>query len=446
MNTTNRSYSATDFERYHAGTMSGKEMHALERAALEDPFLADALEGYAFTNTQEEDLALLRAQLSGKTERKKIFFLSPRANNGWLRIAAMLVIIAGVGTVFYRINYKEAAEGLAVNKPIPVIPPAQIPDSQTVVKIDPPAVNPTINNGLTTTASVPVIAKRIQPNNIKTAPQPVADDNIGYAETVQSKYYRRSDSSNVNTVPPPVLAEVTRKEQIADVFKKVPEPVALQSVKKSIKTDKDGIADYKMEGRVTDDKGAPIQGAAVQVNGSTLAITDRTGNFSVQTNEPVVTASVASEGYAARDMVLNNKTSNNVSLGKQTEGMVSATNQIGAKDENADLLRRAIQNKPFPNALEKAKMDPVDSVAFINYADKNLKEEKRGSGIPYSGKVILSFTVNKKGVPENIKTEQSLCDACDKQAVSLLKAGPKWINSFGRRRQVVIEFKAAEGE
>ena len=38
-------YTAADFERYHSGKMSAGEMHALEKAAMEDPFLADALEG-----------------------------------------------------------------------------------------------------------------------------------------------------------------------------------------------------------------------------------------------------------------------------------------------------------------------------------------------------------------------------------------------------------------
>ncbi len=32
--------------RYLAGELDDKTMHALERQALEDPFLADALEGY----------------------------------------------------------------------------------------------------------------------------------------------------------------------------------------------------------------------------------------------------------------------------------------------------------------------------------------------------------------------------------------------------------------
>lgn len=39
-------YRADDLLRYHQGLMSPAEMHALEKEAMEDPFLAEALEGY----------------------------------------------------------------------------------------------------------------------------------------------------------------------------------------------------------------------------------------------------------------------------------------------------------------------------------------------------------------------------------------------------------------
>ena len=42
-------YTSEDFKRYYSGTMTAAERHALEKAALDDPFLADALEGYKFS-------------------------------------------------------------------------------------------------------------------------------------------------------------------------------------------------------------------------------------------------------------------------------------------------------------------------------------------------------------------------------------------------------------
>ena len=38
-------YTAADIEKYWKGKLSAAEMHAMEKAAMEDPFLSDALEG-----------------------------------------------------------------------------------------------------------------------------------------------------------------------------------------------------------------------------------------------------------------------------------------------------------------------------------------------------------------------------------------------------------------
>ncbi len=43
---TNRPVSAEEIRKYHAGELSSKAAHRLERMALEDPFLADAMEGF----------------------------------------------------------------------------------------------------------------------------------------------------------------------------------------------------------------------------------------------------------------------------------------------------------------------------------------------------------------------------------------------------------------
>jgi CarboxypepD_reg-like domain len=72
-------YSASDIEKYLKGELSAREMNELEQAALEDPFLGDALEGMA-TNAAalnqangssgsmlDADLAELRNRLTART-------------------------------------------------------------------------------------------------------------------------------------------------------------------------------------------------------------------------------------------------------------------------------------------------------------------------------------------------------------------------------------------
>ena len=69
----NKIYTAADFARYHAGTMPADEMHELEKAALEDPFLADALEGYAYAPAFENDIIELKEKLDERRKRKMYY-------------------------------------------------------------------------------------------------------------------------------------------------------------------------------------------------------------------------------------------------------------------------------------------------------------------------------------------------------------------------------------
>src|SRR5216684_117862 len=118
-------YSSSDIEKYLSGELSDPEMHALERAALDDPFLADALEGMAVHRSLpghpvfEQDVAGLHKRLeervsagekvgdgdpSGEKEGEKVSF--GRKGVGRLlpltvRYAAAVVLLLGLGVTAY---------------------------------------------------------------------------------------------------------------------------------------------------------------------------------------------------------------------------------------------------------------------------------------------------------------------------------------------------------
>src|SRR5438309_1752100 len=93
-------FTAKDIERYHAGQMSAKEMHDLERAALDDPFLADALEGFVYSQVPEEELAQVKKRLSDRSsEKRKVRALI--FDKTWIKIAALFLVLAGAGLLVY---------------------------------------------------------------------------------------------------------------------------------------------------------------------------------------------------------------------------------------------------------------------------------------------------------------------------------------------------------
>ena len=59
---THINYSKADIEKYLQGKMTASEMHALEKAALQDPFLADAIEGFEIADTIKSNNALAKTE------------------------------------------------------------------------------------------------------------------------------------------------------------------------------------------------------------------------------------------------------------------------------------------------------------------------------------------------------------------------------------------------
>jgi hypothetical protein len=113
----NKKYNANDFARYHSGTMPPNEMHAIEKAALEDPFLADALDGYAYSADAKKEIDEIRFRLEEKRKQKKAFSLASFSQDSWWKIAAMVLLIAGGGYLFFFLTVKKE-NSLAVKQEV----------------------------------------------------------------------------------------------------------------------------------------------------------------------------------------------------------------------------------------------------------------------------------------------------------------------------------------
>ncbi|HKB43076.1 MAG TPA: hypothetical protein VKC90_01760, partial [Chitinophagaceae bacterium] len=115
-----KTFTAADIEQYHKGLLSAKERHALEKAALDDPFLADALEGYAVAGVNAEtDIAELKKRLAERIDERKVIPINTSGSLSsytWLRIAAMIVLIAGAGLLVYQFAFNNSSKNIAQNE------------------------------------------------------------------------------------------------------------------------------------------------------------------------------------------------------------------------------------------------------------------------------------------------------------------------------------------
>lgn len=101
--------------QYLEGKLDGKTMHALEKQALDDPFLADALEGYAkYPADQQPALSELQQRLQERIApaAKKVRVMDYR----WLAAAAVLVLLCITAVLF--VNRSEKPPELAQTLPV----------------------------------------------------------------------------------------------------------------------------------------------------------------------------------------------------------------------------------------------------------------------------------------------------------------------------------------
>ncbi len=127
-----------------------------------------------------------------------------------------------------------------------------------------------------------------------------------------------------------------------------------------------------------------------------------------------------------------------------------ANNQVILQDDRTNLSEVEVSkqkpNTASRNRENKMKLEepePLDG--WDNYDtylvnNLNVSEDVKKTQSK-SGAVEVSFGVTKNGEPTSIKVEKSLCSPCDKEAIRLIKEGPKWKrNTKNARTTVKIHF------
>lgn len=108
-------YSAADIEKYWTGKLTPAEMHAMEKTALDDPFLADAMEGYSRfadgSKNLQHDLAGLRAKLETRTRPgRNIMMLS------WWKLAGAAMVVVSLGAFAWFLLNRQDKSHLAMEQ------------------------------------------------------------------------------------------------------------------------------------------------------------------------------------------------------------------------------------------------------------------------------------------------------------------------------------------
>ena len=126
-----------DIDRYLSGNKKGKEANKLEKEALKDPFLAEAMEGYeSFGDNMSEDLNEIVARLA--TKQTKVSESIPHTNTKHRRnifLWALPLAAAVVGLVLFILpseNKIQVSDDLVISmdiiEPIDIFVPQDLND------------------------------------------------------------------------------------------------------------------------------------------------------------------------------------------------------------------------------------------------------------------------------------------------------------------------------
>ena len=379
-------HTAKDIERYRRGELSSAEMHTLEKAALDDPFLADALEGYQHTQTATTDLASLQQRLQAriqKEEDKKRFFF---IGSNWMKIAALFILFAGGGWLVFQIlpgKKQELATNQTVEKQKPAEPVKDNSDSSTVYSDAPATSNTSLNQ------SAPV-------NKTKTIErkQTIPSTNVNDLVVIESPKAKNPDL-------PTFYPESSSFDSLQTMAAK---PLETPTFKKD--TYSDGLLsrsnDYSKEKREKNSE-----------------------NFLAKSNP-----SLANRKLSGRVPGIQTDTIKNVDVVLQSSQMEE--DEVVVVNKNKTVARRDGKRsmQVTVDTLEPAK----GWTNFGDYIATNMRAPEELETKPQRGEIELSFEVNKQGDPVNITIVRSLCEKCDEEAIRLLKEGPKWKKNKKRGR------------
>lgn len=422
-----------DIERYLRGEMTPREMHALEKEALQDPFLSEALEGANQIGPDSFlfDLKELHNTLHQRTQARR-----PKVISLWrwsLGIAAGLILLA-VASVYIigNLSNHRPDQALAVNKEVA---PQAAADTTVEVKHDTIASRPAADQPIALNKpEQPAQAKK--KSSGQSRPQvPTSNPVAGAAsrdEETASQVERVAQTEAIDTEDQRIveadLAEAPREIERADDNAGAADKRRAQASRASETRREVAVTPRTIQGKViSTEDGMPLPGVNVMVKGTNIGtITDEVGHYQIALNDPKQTLVFQFIGLKEVEVRAENNREINIQMTPDyTE--LSEVVVTGAGTTNNNVLQFA-EPQGGRNAFEKYLEEKM------NYPELALENK-------VEGRVTVQFTVDANGQLGEFKVIKGIGYGCDDEVIRLIKEGPAWNPSKRNDRPVKDKVK-----
>ena len=375
---------------YIRGLRKGKEAHRLEKESMQDPFLADAMDGYnQVEGNHEQRIEKLRMQVSAHSAKKK----NTRAIT-W-SIAACLVIGFGISSYFLFLKKSMTDEVFIAEESVP----AKLPEATTPATPTNPA-----------TPAAPVTPRADKKEMSASAViEPMMEEALEQTAELQE-----------------VAATMDTSESASDKKMRMAKVVTIPN-------------SNIIQGKVTDEKGEPIIGASVAYKGTNIGtITNMNGEFSLVKKEGKKQLTAQFIGYDPVEIPVDTSQTMLIAMNenKQTLNEVAVVGYGTNKNKKSTTVVTAKEQAD----KDMTPQPVIGKRKYQKYLKENLVRPTDEKCAQVKGKVVLTFLVNKEGRPFYIKVKESLCESSDKEAIRLIQEGPDWI--YGNKSvEITVKFE-----
>jgi TonB family protein len=407
-----------DIIKYKKGELSPEKMHLLEKRALSDPFLAEALEGVdSLTPDQlQNDVMELNQKFLNKN-RMTIF--TP------LRIAAGVVLVAVSVFAVYQLAPKPEIIALHIDKPkvgnkIDENKQMKAKGEAEIKKIESPKLD--VQNNLRKSESSGLSAsghRALSPgrNSKSSIEQPVSKSHElpqqAAVQGVAPMEAQHRAHLKIAEKEPTVGPEVADESNPIETDKKKESLSSLQA--RSANAHKFSAAKSISGHVVSAEDGSPLPGVNVVIKGSAEGtITDDNGDYvirEVEDNQSLIFSLI----------------------GMRSEELVAKGNQLDIQmKEDASQLSEVVVT-----GFAKQKVEDAESVVklatpfggrriYDKYLESNLRYPPEALENNVKGRVTVEFNVGTDGSLNNFNVIKNLGHGCDEEIIRLVKDGPHW--------------------
>lgn len=414
------------FKDYIRGDRKGKLANQLERKALDDPFMQDALDGFhAFNDNHLSVIEDLERKVLSKSTSKNVIY------RRWLMgVAASFILIVGVVLLFYDFPTDESYHPTSISKVM--IKPDDNHSARTKVKV---RSEESTNNQI-------AVARTIQKQSIASSTNTPSSEISALKQTVsmqQNSIQIESDSIQQSTP----ISEANSSSLVVTTDASAVNSKVVKSPIKSIPIVR--TESRRVVGKILEaSSGKELVGAIVSIEGTKKATnTDLDGNFSIDVTylkKPTLVISIP--GYEEKRLKIVNTSKIEVFMEPKVpeelahlndESILnsnfsysspkSAEKSINSNSVNATNEPSKLSSVAVNATTQKRKFYVFGEEEFKKYFERNRKESICEDK---EEETDIRFNIDKTGMPSDIYIYNCTCTELETELKKVLESCPRW--------------------